>query len=58
LKVELALVGIILVALIGWWIGTILGHPPTSGFEILGALIGAMIAVAILILGEALKTKE
>jgi len=59
LKVELALVGIILVALVGWLIGTVWEHPPgPGGFQIFGALIGALIAIAILILGEALKTKE
>jgi len=59
LKVELAFVGIMLVALIGWLIGAVLEHPPgPGGFQIIGALIGAMVAIAVLILGEALKAKE
>jgi F0F1-type ATP synthase assembly protein I len=58
LKVELALIGVILVALIGWLIGAMWEHPPgPGGFQILGALIGAMVALAILILGEALKSR-
>jgi len=59
LKVELALAGIILMALVGWLIGAVWEHPPgPGGFQILGALIGALIAIVILFLGEALKTKE
>jgi len=59
LKVELAPAGIILMALVGWLIGAVLEHPPGSGgLQILGALIGALIAIASLCLGEALKTKE
>jgi len=59
LKVGLALIGVILSALIGWLIGTMLEHPPgPGGLPIIGALIGALIAVAVLILGEALKSKE
>ncbi|MGB9714493.1 MAG: hypothetical protein ACPLZC_05900 [Candidatus Bathyarchaeales archaeon] len=46
-------------ALIGWLIGAIWEHPPGSGgFQVLGALIGALIAMAALFLGEALKTEE
>jgi hypothetical protein len=55
LKVELALIGVILAACDGFLIGAALGHPPASGFEILGAIIGAMVAGTVLILGEALK---
>jgi len=59
LKVELALIGIMFVALIGWLIGALLEHPPgPGGFQFIGALIGAMVAIAVLILGEALKAKE
>ncbi|MGQ9625085.1 MAG: hypothetical protein ACUVUF_04945 [Candidatus Bathycorpusculaceae bacterium] len=59
MKVELALAGIILMALTGWLIGAVLEHPPGSGgLQILGDLIGALIAIASLRLGEALKTKE
>ncbi len=58
MKVELAIIGIFLAALIGWLIGTILEHPPgLGGLQVLGALIGAMVALAVLILGEALKSK-
>lgn len=59
MKVELALAGVILLALVGWIIGAVWEHPPGSGgFQILGALVGALIAIAALFLGEALKTKE
>lgn len=59
MKVLLALVGIVLVALIGLLIGTLLEHPPgPGGLQILGVLIGSMVALAVLILGEALKSTE
>ncbi|MCW3985108.1 MAG: hypothetical protein NWE91_01685 [Candidatus Bathyarchaeota archaeon] len=59
MKVDLAVAGIILVALIGWLIGALLEHPIGSGgLQFLGALIGAMVALAVLVLGEALKSKE
>jgi len=59
LKVELALVGIVLAAFIGWFVGTLLEHPPgLGGLPVIEALIGAMIALDILILGEALKSKS
>jgi len=46
-------------ALVGWLIGAFWEHPPgAGGFQIIGALIGALIAIAALFLGEALKTKE
>jgi len=39
-------------------IGALLEHPPgPGGFQFLGALIGAAIAVAVLVLGESLKSK-
>ena len=58
MKVEIAFV-VVLAALVGLLIGTLLEHPPgPGGLQVLGALIGAMIALAALILGEALKSKE
>jgi len=58
-KVELALIGIVLVALIGYLVGAILEHPPgPGGLSILGALIGAMLGLTILVLGEALKESK
>jgi hypothetical protein len=58
LKIELAFVGVILAAFDGFLIGAVLGHPPASGFEFLGAVIGAMVAGTVLILGEALKSRK
>jgi len=59
LKVELAALGIFLVALIGWLIGALLEHPiGPGGLQFLGALIGVMVALAILVLGEALKSEK
>lgn len=59
MKVELALIGVVLAALIGWFTGTLLENPPgAGGLPIIEALIGAMIALDILILGEALKSKS
>jgi len=47
LKVVLALTGIILAALVGWLIGAIWEHPPgLGGLQILGALIGGLLAEA------------
>jgi len=58
LKIELAVMGIILLALIGWLIGALLEHPiGPGGLQFMGALIGAIVALAILVLGEALKSK-
>jgi hypothetical protein len=58
LKIELAVMGIILLALIGWLIGALLEHPiGPGGLQFIGALIGAMVALALLMLGEALKSK-
>ena len=59
MKVEFAIIGVGLAAFIGWLIGTLLEHPPgPGGLPIIEALIGAMIGLDILILGEALKSKE
>jgi hypothetical protein len=59
LKVELAIAGIILAALIGYLIGAMIEHPPgDGGFQVLGALLGALVAITVLTLGEALKDKE
>jgi len=49
LKIELAVMGIILLALIGWLIGALLEHPiGPGGLQFIGALIGAMVALALL----------
>ncbi|MDH5782397.1 MAG: hypothetical protein OEZ35_01840 [Candidatus Bathyarchaeota archaeon] len=59
MKVAPALTGIILAALVGWSIGAIWEHPPgPGGLQILGALIGGLLAVTVLILGEALKDRH
>ena len=58
MKIELAVIGIILLALIGWLIGALLEHRiGPGGLQFMGALIGAIAALAILVLGEALKSK-
>ena len=58
MKIELAAIGIILLALIGWLIGALLEHPiGPGGLQFMGALIGAIVALAILVLGEALRSK-
>ena len=56
MKTVLAVSGVILLALVGWLIGVLLEHPPgPGGLQFIGALIGAMIALSILLLGESLK---
>jgi hypothetical protein len=53
----LAVLGTILMISIGWLIGTLIEHPPEPGnLPFLGALIGAMIALAVLSLGIALRS--
>ena len=59
MKFELALTGTILAALVGWFVGLILEHPPGSGgLQVLGAIIGGLLAVTVLILGEALRDRH
>jgi len=59
LKVELAIIGIILAAFTGYLIGTLVEHPPgAGGFQIIGALLGIMVAITVLTLGEALKDRK
>lgn len=59
MKVELAIIGIILAAFTGYLIGTLIEHPPGSGgFQIFGALLGIMVAITVLTLGEALKDRK
>ncbi len=58
MKIELAVIGVILAAFDGFLIGGLIGHPPASGWEFLGAVIGAMVAGTVLILGEALKSRK
>jgi hypothetical protein len=56
LKVDLALAGVILLAMVGCLIGALLEHPiGLGGLPFLGGLIGALVAIAVLMLGEALK---
>jgi outer membrane lipoprotein SlyB len=59
LKVERALEGVTLSAIIGWVIGYLIENPigPGSGLqlEIIGAIIGALLALTALVLGEALR---
>ncbi len=57
-KIGFGVLGIVLLALVGWLIGALLENPPgPGGLQFVGALIGATIAVAVLVLGEALKSK-
>jgi len=57
LKIELVVVGVILAAFIGFSIRTILEHPLGSGgLQFLGAPIGAMVTLSVLIRAEALKS--
>jgi uncharacterized membrane protein YeaQ/YmgE (transglycosylase-associated protein family) len=59
LKTEPAIIGIILAVLIGYLIGTLIEHPPgPGGYQAIGALLGAMVAIAVLALGEALKDRQ
>ena len=57
-KIEFSLVGVLLAVFAGFLIGALIGHPPTGGFEILGAIIGGVVAATVLILGEALKSEK
>ena len=53
-----AIIGMILMISVGWLIGTLLEHPPGPGvLPFLGALVGAMIAFAVLLFGLALKSE-
>ena len=55
----LTLVGILLTAFIGYLIGTLIEHPVgQGGLPFVCAMISALIAVDILILGEALKPRN
>ena len=56
MKVVFAFVGVVLSAIIGWLIGALIEHPiGPGGLQFMGALIGALLAFTILVLGEALK---
>jgi uncharacterized membrane protein YeaQ/YmgE (transglycosylase-associated protein family) len=58
-QVANALIGIVIAALVGYVIGVILEHPPgPGGLQFLVALLGAMIAIDVLVLGEALKPEK
>jgi len=59
LKVEFGIMGIFLAAFVGFLIGTLIEHSPGGGgFQIIGGLIGAMVAITVLALGEALKDEK
>jgi hypothetical protein len=59
LKIELAVIGIILAALIGYLIGTLIEHPVgPGGIQVFGTLLGAMVAIMVLALAEALKDRK
>ena len=59
MKVVLGLTGIIFAALVGWLMGAIWENPPgLGGLQVLGALIGGLLGVTVLILGEALKDRH
>ena len=59
MKVEFAFVGVVLSAVIGWLIGALIEHPiGLGGLQFMGALIGALLAFTILVLGEALKENK
>jgi len=59
LKVVPAITGIVLAALVGWLMGAIWEHPPgPGGLQVLGALIGGLLAETVLILGEASKDRH
>lgn len=56
MKVEFAVAGVVFLAMVGWLIGALLEHPiGPGGLQFMGALIGAIVALAVLVLGEALK---
>jgi thiol:disulfide interchange protein len=59
LRLSIALIGVILFALAGWLIGAVLEHPVgPGGLEFICALVGVVVAVGVLALGEALKHRE
>jgi hypothetical protein len=59
LKVEFALIGVVLSAFIGGLIGALIEHPiGPGGLQFMGAFIGALLAFTILVLGEALKENK
>jgi uncharacterized protein YacL len=59
LKTELAIIGIILAAFIGYLIGTLIEHPiGPGGLQFFGTVLGAMVAIMVLALGEALKDRK
>ena len=54
-----AAIGLFLAALIGYTVGALLEHTPSSGgFPVILSLIGVMMALDILFLGKALKSRE
>ena len=54
-----AIVGVFLTAFIGYLIGALIEHPiGPGGFPFIAAMIGALVALDVLILGEALKSRK
>jgi VIT1/CCC1 family predicted Fe2+/Mn2+ transporter len=54
-----AVVGILLTAFIGYFIGVLIEHPiGEGGLPFVGALIGILIASDILFLGQALNSRK
>ena len=58
MKIEFIFAGILLAALVGFLIGSLVEHPPgPGGYQFIGALIGVMVALTVLTLGESLKSQ-
>ena len=58
MKTVPAISGVVLLALVGWLIGVLIEHPPgPGGLQFIGALIGAMIALAALLIGESIQQR-
>ncbi len=55
----LGIIGILLTAFIGYLIGALIEHPiGPEGLPFIAAMIGALVALDVLILGEALKSRK
>jgi VIT1/CCC1 family predicted Fe2+/Mn2+ transporter len=55
----LAVVGILLTAFIGYFIGLLIEHPiGEGGLPVVGALLGVLVASDILLLGQALNSRR
>lgn len=59
LSLIFAIVGILLTAFIGYFIGFLIEHPiGEGGLPVVGALIGILVASDILFLGQALNSRK